>query len=114
MRQRHPGAPAERAEAAIRLGAGEIVHRDRHGGSSNCEKQRHYGASLPISTTAAANPQDLGLKSRPHLLAFTGRSGLRRQLAVGVTDWLWTVADLAALAESAEPRPGKAGPVSEA
>jgi hypothetical protein len=31
-------------------------------------------------------------------------------LAVGVTDRLWTVADLAALAESAEPKPGKPGP----
>jgi hypothetical protein len=30
MGERHLGAPAERAEAAIRLGAGQVVHRDCH------------------------------------------------------------------------------------
>jgi hypothetical protein len=31
-------------------------------------------------------------------------------MAAGVTDRLWTVADLAALVEASEPKPGKSGP----
>ena len=53
MGQRHLGAPTEWAEAALRLDTGEIVHRDRHGGSSTGQTRRHYGASLPRTTTAA-------------------------------------------------------------
>jgi hypothetical protein len=30
MRQRHAGAPAERAEAPVRLGSGKVVHVDGH------------------------------------------------------------------------------------
>src|ERR1700752_1187355 len=30
MRKRHARAPTERAETAVRLGAGQVVHRDRH------------------------------------------------------------------------------------
>src|SRR5205085_1541018 len=52
--QRHLGAPAEWAEAALRLDTGEIVQCDGHGGSSTGQTRRHYGASVPRTTTAAA------------------------------------------------------------
>jgi len=45
MRERHPRAPAERAEPAIGFGAGEVVHRDRHRGSPHFFRPLHYGAS---------------------------------------------------------------------
>src|SRR5947207_9055299 len=63
MRQRHLRAPAERAEAAVRLGAGEIVHDDRHGGSSSLERRRYYGATLPRTTTTRCGDAPLAAAS---------------------------------------------------
>src|SRR5260370_1799276 len=53
MGERHLAAPAERAETAIRLGAGQVVYRDRH------------ARLLRLQFTAFIAPPHVSISARP-------------------------------------------------